>query len=258
MKKSCVLALAGLAFGALPLLAEEPFGSRPSVLVPAGPAAPAEATGEPQPWGTSGFSALSLSTWGFTPLGDGQWSHFGSTGWSQRAATGNTTTCADVNLPTGSKVGFITTYTNDTDAGNDITYTLLDFQLSTSTSLQPFVFTTSGSPGIQRTLRTVTPNVVIDNTHAYVLCIAHDVGGAGNQSAGALVWYQLQVSPAPATATFPLDVPTTHPFFRFVEAMAASGLTGGCATNSFCPDQPVTRGQLAVFLSNALGLHFPN
>lgn len=72
------------------------------------------------------------------------------------------------------------------------------------------------------------------------------------------VYYRLQVSPAPATATFPNDVPTTHPFFRFVEAMAASGLTGGCAAGSFCPDNPVTRGQLAVFLASALGLHFPN
>jgi len=41
-------------------------------------------------------------------------------------------------------------------------------------------------------------------------------------------------------------------------AMAASGLTGGCATGSFRPDQPVTRGQLSVFLASALGLHFPN
>lgn len=68
------------------------------------------------------------------------------------------------------------------------------------------------------------------------------------------VRYRLQVSPAPATATFPNDVPTTHPFFRFVEALAASGLTGGCGPGSFCPDQPVTRGQMAVFLAAALGL----
>jgi hypothetical protein len=72
------------------------------------------------------------------------------------------------------------------------------------------------------------------------------------------VYYRLQVSPAPAVATFPGDVPTTHPFFRFVEAMAASGLTGGCGAGTYCPDAPVTRGQLAVFLSVALGLHFPN
>lgn len=66
------------------------------------------------------------------------------------------------------------------------------------------------------------------------------------------------MSPAPATATFPNDVPTTHAFFRFVEALAASGVTGGCGPRSYCPDAAVTRGQMAVFLATALGLHFPN
>lgn len=65
----------------------------------------------------------------------------------------------------------------------------------------------------------------------------------------------LAVSPAPATATFN-DVPTTHPFFKFIEALKASGITGGCsaAPPLYCPDSPVTRGQMAVFLSIALGL----
>jgi hypothetical protein len=71
------------------------------------------------------------------------------------------------------------------------------------------------------------------------------------------VFYQLQVSPAPATATFG-DVPTSHSQFRFVEALAASGITGGCGGGNFCPDNPLTRGQMAVFLSTALGLHYPN
>lgn len=69
------------------------------------------------------------------------------------------------------------------------------------------------------------------------------------------VW-QRQVAPAPATATFN-DVPTTHPYFQFVEALAASGITAGTGAGSYSPDQPVTRGQLAVFLAKALGLHWP-
>jgi hypothetical protein len=38
-----------------------------------------------------------------------------------------------------------------------------------------------------------------------------------------------------------------------------SGITGGCnaAPPMFCPDQPVTRGQMAVFLAAALGLSWP-
>lgn len=71
------------------------------------------------------------------------------------------------------------------------------------------------------------------------------------------IYYRLRVSPAPAAATF-TDVPASHAFFRYVEALAASGITGGCGGSNFCPDTPLTRGQMAVFLSAALGLHFPN
>jgi len=74
---------------------------------------------------------------------------------------------------------------------------------------------------------------------------------------GVEVWWHRTVSAAPASATF-ADVPTSHVFFQFVEALAASGITGGCGGGNFCPDAPVTRGQMAVFLSRALGLHFPN
>ncbi|HEX4441167.1 MAG TPA: S-layer homology domain-containing protein [Thermoanaerobaculia bacterium] len=72
----------------------------------------------------------------------------------------------------------------------------------------------------------------------------------------AIIGYRLQVSPAPGTATFG-DVPTSHPFFQYVEALAASGITGGCGSGNYCPDTPVTRGQMAVFLSKALGLQWP-
>ncbi len=69
------------------------------------------------------------------------------------------------------------------------------------------------------------------------------------------VFYKLQVSPPPAVATFG-DVPTGHPFFQFVEALAESGITAGCGGGNFCPDAPLTRGQMAVFLAKALGLHW--
>ena len=65
----------------------------------------------------------------------------------------------------------------------------------------------------------------------------------------------LPVSPAPATATFN-DVPTDHPFFQFIEALYASGITAGCQASPplYCPDNPVTRGQMAVFLAKVLEL----
>ena len=63
------------------------------------------------------------------------------------------------------------------------------------------------------------------------------------------------MSPAPASATFG-DVPTSHLFFRLVEALVDAGITAGCGGGNYCPDAPVTRGQMALFLSRALGLHF--
>lgn len=65
------------------------------------------------------------------------------------------------------------------------------------------------------------------------------------------------VSPAPAQASF-TDVPTTDFGFQYIEALAASGITGGCGGGKFCPDSPISRRQMAIFLAKALGLHWPD
>ena len=80
---------------------------------------------------------------------------------------------------------------------------------------------------------------------------------SGEAFGSAVVVWRRTVSPGPAVASF-IDVPTSNPQFRYVQAFVASGLATGCAPDRFCPDTPVSRGQLAVFLSVALGLHFPN
>jgi hypothetical protein len=117
--------------------------------------------------------------------------------------------------------------------------------------------TSTGSAGHQSIVVSAPGGTVVDN-NACSYWVRVRFGANGHNLQKARTQYRLQVSPAPAVATFPGDVPTTHPFFRFVEAMARSGLTGGCGAGIFCPDAPVTRGQLSVFLSVALGLHFPN
>jgi S-layer homology domain len=47
--------------------------------------------------------------------------------------------------------------------------------------------------------------------------------------------------------SFP-DVPTSHPFYKFIENLFHNGVTGGCAGGGYCPSNPVTRAQMAVFL----------
>ena len=100
-------------------------------------------------------------------------------------------------------------------------------------------------------------NVAVDDdngTKSYVVSARVPPGGSLR---AVRIFYRPQVSPPPATATFS-DVPTTDGRFRFVEALVAAGITGGCGGGLYCPEAPVTRGQMAVFLSVALGLFWPH
>ncbi len=100
-------------------------------------------------------------------------------------------------------------------------------------------------------------NVTVDNVGHLLWVEAITESGDGTSSLrGILIGYRLQVSPAPGTATFG-DVPTDHLYFRAIEALAASGITGGCGGGNFCPGGNVTRGEMAAFLARALGLHWP-
>jgi hypothetical protein len=44
------------------------------------------------------------------------------------------------------------------------------------------------------------------------------------------------------------DVPCPSPFADWIEALAAEGTTAGCGAASYCPQDPVRRDQMAVFL----------
>ena len=52
------------------------------------------------------------------------------------------------------------------------------------------------------------------------------------------------------------DVAFDHIFHRFVERFADAGITGGCSVTPrlFCPQNQVSRGQMAVFVLAALGV----
>ncbi len=98
---------------------------------------------------------------------------------------------------------------------------------------------------------------VDNNTSELVLSALFNTTDSSNTLVGAYIGYKLQVSPPPAIATFG-DVPTTSPQFKFVEALVAAGVTAGCGNGNYCPNDPITRGQMAVFLASALGMHWPN
>jgi hypothetical protein len=59
--------------------------------------------------------------------------------------------------------------------------------------------------------------------------------------------------PGCTTATFS-DVPCSSPFAPWVQELVARGITAGCAPALYCPTDPVTRAQMAVFLTKTFGL----
>jgi len=109
---------------------------------------------------------------------------------------------------------------------------------------------------------------VCTNPFSYVLSdstgsgehISHEIFltiSVGSSLGGLRIAWRRQVSPPPGTPTFG-DVPPSDAAFPFIEALVASGITAGCGSGNYCPDNPITRRQMAVFLAKALGLHWPN
>jgi len=48
------------------------------------------------------------------------------------------------------------------------------------------------------------------------------------------------------------DVPTDYWAFSFIESLAARHITAGCGGDNYCPEDPVTRAQMAVFLERGM------
>ena len=50
------------------------------------------------------------------------------------------------------------------------------------------------------------------------------------------------------------DVPETSPFCPWIEELTRGGVVVGCGGGNYCPAAPVTREQMAVFISATFGL----
>ena len=118
--------------------------------------------------------------------------------------------------------------------------------------------TSTGSTGYQQPSAAVTPPKTIRYSTGnlrFVYHVSADLSTTTFLRECRITWHR-SVSPPPATATFS-DVPTSHPMFRFVEALVAAGITGGCAPGLYCPNNALSRAEMAVFIAVALGLHWP-
>jgi S-layer homology domain len=170
---------------------------------------------------------------------------------------------APVNLPTGAVLDFIDLYYSDSEANSDICAALHAYTGPTLGGNPPddvtLGFACSSGVGsgyaIEEMSGTIDNSVWFSNGAHYAVVLSAVVGSYLHFK-GVTIWWHREVSPPPLTATFN-DVPTSHPQFQFIEALAESGITVGCGGGNYCPNSPLTRGQMAVFLAKALGLYWP-
>jgi hypothetical protein len=158
-------------------------------------------------------------------------------------------------LPTGAEVvSFTVQACNDTAQAMTAALVVCPFSGTCDDSRERIISPNSGCDEFGYTLP--APLTIQNGSNSYSLRIV-DTNGQGSSFRGLRVFWHFQITPLDGSANY-TDVPVGHPLRRYVEALGASHIALACATNKFCPDDPVTRGQFAVFLARALGLHFPD
>lgn len=243
------LLMCGLAFSAAAAAAQDATAVRESDVV-----APA--------YGTATQSVTSIPAIAFLPIVSTGSTWFDAGNYYRRIGFGSGLFAAPVNLPTGVRPEKFELEACDTAGGAGAVLTARLVACGPTPINGCFIaaeISTPGPPDNACKIYSVDVNPAVtavrNNQEVWIADIS---GGDGNQAfRGVRIYWRRQVSPAPGVASFS-DVPTNHPLFQFVEALKASGITGGCTASTFCPDAPLTRGQMAVFLSAALGLHWPN
>jgi hypothetical protein len=232
----------------------------------------------PETYGTAAISYVEVPANAFLPWNNSQGWTSADFGRGQRWATSLATTdfVAPLRLPSGAQVVYLELDGHDSNPAARVygSFTACNYTATGCTYFPAAGASTGGDctvPGFICSGTAAVPGngdlidvdlsgegIFIDNFFGEYSLLAETDGATDGSVAigGMIVGYVLRVSPAPSVATFG-DVPTGHIFFQFVEALASAGITGGCGGGNFCPNNPVTRGQMAAFLSIALGLQFP-
>ena len=206
-------------------------------------------------WGTTNDTLVTISAWDFQPLNSGMATGNGSP--VMRFFYTGGEMIAGVHLPTGALIESITINSCNTDPTVTIDISLLKLTDPAGSGVTIAFFSVPANSGCGSTTWALpNPPAVDNNGFTYMLDVSMQ---SGNTLAfrSVKVAYRRQVSPAPALPTFG-DVPVNDFGFQFIEALAATGITGGCGGGNYCPDSPLTRRQAAILLARALGLNFPN
>ena len=217
--------------------------------------------GEPE-WGTDATQVLTLHAMGFVPSASfiDYSSLVDSTGLFRVTVAGQPGTFyAFLALPSGALVTAVEIDGCDEDLSGSLWVGIFKDPKGPTVGHTYLVDGATGiTPGCQSFPFYPGQPFTIDNEGlSYAVDVHLELANAANalRFKAVRIYYNLQVSPAPATATF-VDVPKGYWAFRHIEALAASGITAGCGGGAFCPEDPLTRAQMAVFLAKALGLHW--
>jgi hypothetical protein len=245
-----------LAFASMSMAADAQLGARAGDPI-------VTAAAEPESWGTAVDSAKVIGAADLMPPADTvvyttTVSATNGIGIAQTGGPAGINWWYQFQVPTGALLTRVELEACDTNAAGEIQFGLASGAAPGGSSANiSAIVGTGATPGCAFFPVTPTSTTTISNaTNNYWIFFLYSGTLAQTTSIHAFrVYYRLQVAPAPATATFPNDVPASHPLFRFVEAMARTGITGGCGTGAYCPDAPLTRGQMAVFIATALGLN---
>jgi hypothetical protein len=245
---------------ALALLASALSGrvfAQPSGGVSSGPAFAPPPSKEMPEFGTTGASSVRLTALDFFPIDDAAYAS-ATGGFGRYPLGGQNALFAPVHVPGGTKITRIELDYCDTSVSDKhVSLSLLQCDNQGQNCLNQAAPVVSSSNDCLFVAESGLAIQVNNYSQQYVLEAVFQAQDGTNVLTGAIISYQLQVSQAPGTATFN-DVPTNHPFFQYIEALSASGITGGCGAGNYCPDAPLTRGQMAVFLAKALGLYWVN
>ena len=274
IKKMPAFVISALATLALPLTALAQNATDSPAVVSNGGSVPARRAPTPNTFGTAHISYVEVPANAFRPWSSTQTYTSDNFGAGPRWVTSGLQRdlVAPLHLPSGAKIVYLELDYHDTSVTNVTFGSLIicDYHAENCTQhpmagegpgdciTAGFLCSGAAATGTGNVHVDLTSeNLTVDNfTNSYSLLAEPEAIDGSEKVDGMIVGYVLQVSPAPGTASFG-DVPISHPYFQFIEALKASGITGGCGTGTnYCPGDPVTRGQMAVFLARALGLQF--
>ena len=199
----------------------------------------------------------------FQPLFDDKLTYDSVHYYVRTAGTGNGRFAAYIALPEGALINGYRPFYKDASGTANFSIEIQKVRDTSDTPSPSYTtvssFTSTGSPGLANEFVSFADTVTLREEgvsaadfYTAVIIMPNDPNVTFK---GVRFFWNRQMSAAPLTATFN-DVPTSHPFFRAIEAFAASGITTGCGGGNFCPNGTVTRQEIAKFFARALGLHW--